>query len=315
MVPGNNSTAPGVYPIYPATIVDPCETPKRGLCMTYNGNKVKTFDGLVYSSSLHCSNTLYHDKLGGLFSVILKNCPKDLPSCKKSIIVQLSNIKYTFKRDNKDILFDVEGVQHPIPFSATGINVKLQSGVLKIDLDQAQTTVSWHSKSSITVEVSPLLRNRTAGLCGTFDDDHTNDFESRDGTIHQSPKNFVDSWKAFIHDTDENRCRMLDEPDWDEQKCPPKIMNLAKETCGKLLNNMKLQGCTKKFNFEMVMRSCLSDYCFCHNKREPQICSCKGISMLAKVCEATHEVNFGAEGWRDTTICRKYTRAVKISKS
>ena len=37
--------------------------------------------------------------------------------------------------------------------------------------------------------------NIFAGLCGTFDDDETNDFMMLDGSLVQSDKSFVLSWR------------------------------------------------------------------------------------------------------------------------
>lgn len=297
-------TTPGIYSMYHTQSIDLSRKPKRGLCMTWNGNKVKTFDGMIYSSSLHCSHTLFHDKIDGLYSVILRNCPYGDTTCNTALIVFLSNIKYTFENDNGVIKFYTVKAQLPIPSQMPGIRVNLVGSDLKIDLEQSQTTITWNSKRFITIEVSTSVWNRTAGLCGTFDSDFTNDFASKDGSVHASARTFVDSWQAPTLDPEPSKCIMGDDMDYDEHKCNPNIIEKAKMVCEKLVNNKKLQICTQKFNSEMLMRSCLADYCFCHNKSDPKMCACRGIAVLAKDCGVTLEVNFD-KGWRDTEMCRK----------
>lgn len=299
------SATPGIYSMYILSEVDMTQRqPKKGVCMTWNGNKVKTFDGLIYTSSLYCSHTLFHDKIDGVFSVIMRNCPYGDVKCNVALVVYLSNIKYTFENDKGVMKFYTIKAQLPIPSQMPGIRVSLVGSDLKIELEQIQSTITWDSNKFITVEASPSAWNRTAGLCGTFDSDLSNDFASKDGSLHASPRTFVDSWQAPTVDLDPSKCIMGDDLDYDEQKCNPDTMMKAKTICEKLVNNKKLQVCTQKFNSEMLMRSCLADYCFCHNKNDPKVCACRGITVLAKDCASTLNVNFES-GWRDTSICRK----------
>lgn len=45
--------------------------------------------------------------------------------------------------------------------------------------------IYWDTQRLITIEASAALFNRTSGLCGTLDQDPTNDFTSKDGTVHK----------------------------------------------------------------------------------------------------------------------------------
>lgn len=299
------ASIPGIYSMYISSDVEmTLRQPKKGICMTWNGNKVKTFDGLIYTSSLYCSHTLFHDKVNGLFSVILRNCPYGEVNCNPALVVFLSNIKYTFENDKGTIKFYTIKAQLPIPSQLPGIKVQLIGSALKINMEQVQSTITWDSDKFITIEAAPSVWNRTAGLCGTFDSDLSNDFASQDGSVHATPKTFVDAWQAPNVDLDPSKCIMSDDQDYDEQKCNPDVMQQAKVICEKLVKNKKLGACTQKFNVDMLMRSCLADYCFCYDKKEPKKCACRGISVLAKDCIATMNVNF-ENGWRDTEICRK----------
>lgn len=296
---------PGIYSMYYAQNIDMTKKAKRAVCMTWNGNKVKTFDGMIYSSSLHCSHTLFHDKIDGLFSVILRNCPYGDTSCNVALVVYLNNIKYTFENDNGVLKFYTVKAKLQIPAQMPGLRVNLIGRDLRIELEQAQTRITWDSQKLVTIEASAAVWNRTAGLCGTFDSDFTNDFASKDGSIHTSTRTFVDAWQAPTVDLEPSKCIMSDNLDYDEQKYKLVIKQTAEEVCRKLLNNKKLEACTQKLNSDMLMRSCVADYYYCYNKKNPKECACNGIAVLAKDCKQTFDFNF-ENGWRDTNLCRKY---------
>lgn len=298
-------STPGVFSMYYTQGIDMTRKPNKGVCMTWNGNKVKTFDGMIYSASLFCSHTLFHDKIDGLFSVILRNCPYGDTFCNAALIVYLNNVKYTFENDNGQIKFYTVKAQLQIPAQMPGLRVNLIGSDLQIVLEQIQTTIKWESHKFVTVEASAALWNRTAGLCGTFDSDLSNEFASQDGSVHASPRTFVDAWQAPTVDLDPSKCIMGDDIDYDEQKYNLQIKQTAELVCKKLLNNKKLEACAKKFDMAMLVRSCVSDYYYCYNKNNPNECACNGIAVLVKDCSAVFDFNFD-KGWRDPEICRKY---------
>lgn len=90
---------PGVYSMYMTNDLDVTyRTPKPAICMTWNGNKVKTFDGLTYTSSMYCSHTLVQDYLDGSFSIILRTCPygSNDSECSYALEIFLQSLRYTF---------------------------------------------------------------------------------------------------------------------------------------------------------------------------------------------------------------------------
>lgn len=96
---------PGIYSLYLSNDVNfKIRTPKPAICMTWNGNKIKTFDGIMYDSNLYCSHTLIQDYVDGSFSVILRSCPFDAEGhCSNAIEVFLQDLRYTFDNDGKFI--------------------------------------------------------------------------------------------------------------------------------------------------------------------------------------------------------------------
>lgn len=88
-------------------------TPKSASCMAWNGNKVKTFDGLIYSAQLHCSHTLVQDIKDGTFSIILRSCrPGDGSCTAPAIEIIVDATRFTFEVNGKNeelCLFSIRG--------------------------------------------------------------------------------------------------------------------------------------------------------------------------------------------------------------
>lgn len=53
---------------------------------------------------------------------------------------------------------------------------------LKITLEAVGISVLWDAQRMVSIEATAGLWNRTAGLCGTLDQDMANEFKSKDGT-------------------------------------------------------------------------------------------------------------------------------------
>lgn len=69
--------------------------PKPATCTTWNGNKIKTFDGLIFNHNLYCSHTLLQDRIDGTFSVVLRACSSSYKEpCSHAIDIMMANIKY-----------------------------------------------------------------------------------------------------------------------------------------------------------------------------------------------------------------------------
>lgn len=98
-----NMEIPGIYSLYLSNDVNfKIRTPKPAICMTWNGNKIKTFDGLMYDSNLYCSHTLVQDFVDGSFSVILRSCPFDAEIvCSNGLEIFVQDLRYTFDNNGR----------------------------------------------------------------------------------------------------------------------------------------------------------------------------------------------------------------------
>lgn len=55
---------------------------------------------------------------------------------------------------------------------------------LNIILEAVGVTIHWDGQKMVSIEATAGIFNRTAGLCGTMDQNGENDFMSKDGTVH-----------------------------------------------------------------------------------------------------------------------------------
>lgn len=92
----NGMQAIGVYSLYISSgLMVKHRIPKPATCTTWNGNKVKTFDGLIYTHNLRCSHTLIQDKIDGTFGIVLKACSNTHQEpCPHALEIMMSNTKY-----------------------------------------------------------------------------------------------------------------------------------------------------------------------------------------------------------------------------
>lgn len=93
----------GTYSLYLAgNVTIRHRVPKPATCVTWNGNKAKTFDGLLYTRNLYCSHTLVQDSIDGTFSVQLRSCPNGAPQpCPHAIDILMLNTKYSLENTSK----------------------------------------------------------------------------------------------------------------------------------------------------------------------------------------------------------------------
>lgn len=179
--------APGVYSMYMIQDLEVSyKTPKPSVCMTWNGNKIKTFDGLSYSHELVCAHTLIQDIVDGTFSVIVRACPYDAdPKCPFSLEIFAQNEQFTFEKVDGIIKMFTTKREIPIPVQMSGVKVTRSGTDVRIVLEQIPVVITWDSKKFVQVDVTETLWNRTAGLCGTMDGIMSNDFTSKDGSTHK----------------------------------------------------------------------------------------------------------------------------------
>lgn len=99
----NEALVVGTYSLYSmGNVTIRHRVPKPATCVTWNGNKMKTFDGLLYTRNLYCTHTLVQDSIDGTFGVHLRSCPNGPPQpCPHAIDILLANTKYSLQNTSE----------------------------------------------------------------------------------------------------------------------------------------------------------------------------------------------------------------------
>lgn len=85
-----------------------------------------------------------------------------------------------------------------IPTQIMGLRVAKVGLNYKVSLELIGLTINWDAQRTINIEATAALFNRTAGLCGTIDQDPTNDFTSKDGTVHKVCRKTCFCFELFL---------------------------------------------------------------------------------------------------------------------
>lgn len=154
--------APGVFSLYTEESgVTLDRTPKPSTCITWNGNKIKTFDGVSYSHELVCSHTMVHDTFDGSFSIILRACPYDSKQpCPHALEIFTLSEQYTLESADGRVRMFTTKKEIPIPVQMTGLRVAVSGSDVRIMLDQIPITIVWDS------QVNKLILSELDCVCG-----------------------------------------------------------------------------------------------------------------------------------------------------
>jgi von Willebrand factor len=151
--------APGVYSLYTSEDLEVTyKIPRPKTCMTWNGNKIKTFDGVQFTHELICSHTLVQD-IDGTFSIILRACPyESIQPCAHALEIFTQSERFTFEKsvDGRVKMFTTKK-EIPIPVQMTGLRVTLSGLDVRVLLEQIPITITWNSEVSDFSLMSKIL--------------------------------------------------------------------------------------------------------------------------------------------------------------
>ena len=144
-----------------------------------------------------------------------------------------------------------------------------------------------YSGSRVYVTVAPKFKNKTSGLCGTFNQNQNDDFRTPEGIVDSNPTAFGNSWKmdATCKQTVKGR-----------HPCDVQVQKAA--FADKKCNKLKLSPFTKCHQVvdpENFIYACRYDVCGCLDGVN---CLCNAVAAYTKEC-AEHGVIIE---WRNNNI-------------
>ena len=254
-----------------------------------------TFDRRYFDFQGSCEYVLTQSCDSEEFSVIVTNgAHNQHVSCTDTVRVVIPN-------ENLDILLGRGGggtvTVNGVLQSNNGDEVILRSGEVEIvrvgthphvTFTRSGVRVSWDGSYRVSVTVSTSWRRRLCGLCGNYNDNPIDDFQTPDGMVVSSANDFGLSWTL---DNTQDNCGGLADTD----PCPSALMAEALLRCS-LLEVEEFSVCSDYVNPITFINSCIYDYCY-SNEADREHFYYSSLETYAEVCADTGVVI--SDGWRN----------------
>ena len=168
----------------------------------------------------------------------------------------------------------------------------------------------------IRITVSTTLQGMLCGLCGDYNNNHTDDLRKPDGTVipatgFGSPRvviggtinDFGDSW--LVPDLTNPGCNgdersRRNAPGVTGCSTDPDVISEGQIRCS-VLEQDPFTACHDVVNVTQTIFNCEFDYCCC-NETQREDCYCDALSSYASACA---EAGVAISNWRSPTLCRK----------
>lgn len=169
-------------------------------CFTWGGTHYKTFDDKIYSFDSDCPHMLLRETQDDLCTILTLNAPDCRVTggrCSRIVKLFVHDKEYTLANDETGVPTFFNGKRLlPIPVYLPGLRVDKSAHFILVFLDSLGVKLKWDGSLLLQVEVSESMWNKTAGLCGTMNDDPNDDFLTKSGTYTKSISTLADSWRV-----------------------------------------------------------------------------------------------------------------------
>eukprot|EP00071_Canis_lupus_P027269 XP_022260826.1 mucin-6 [Canis lupus familiaris] len=245
-------------------------------CALYGEGHVVTFDGQRFMFDGSCGYILTTDGCGAnnsrpTFTVLTENvvCGKSGVTCSRSIKISLGGLSIVLADRN----YTVSGEDPHVHFRVNAGSLNL---VLDITIsNRYNLTLVWNKHMTIFIKITRATQDALCGLCGNYNGNMKDDFETRSNYVASSELEFVNSWKdsPLCGDTSLaldpcslNTFRRA----WAERKCG-------------IINSPTFAACHSQVYHLPYYEACVQDACGCDTTGDCE-CLCDAVAAYAKAC-------------------------------
>uniref|UniRef100_A0A8C3TVE8 Mucin 6, oligomeric mucus/gel-forming n=1 Tax=Catharus ustulatus TaxID=91951 RepID=A0A8C3TVE8_CATUS len=245
-------------------------------CNLYGEGHITTFDGQRFVFDGNCEYILATDGCSvnrpiSSFKIVTENviCGKSGVTCSRSISIYLGNLTIILRDETFAISGENPGVQYKVIKNALHLMFDI------IIPGKYNMTLIWNKHMNFFIKISRETQETICGLCGNYNGNMKDDFETRSKYVASNELEFVNSWKEnplcgdvfFVVDPcSKNPYRKA----WAEKTCS-------------VINSQVFSACHNKVNRMPYYEACVRDSCGCDIGGDCQ-CMCDSISVYAMAC-------------------------------
>ncbi|XP_049569371.1 mucin-5AC [Orcinus orca] len=268
-----------------------------GTCSVLGGAHFSTFDERQYTVHGDCSYVLAKPCDSSAFTVLaeLRRCGlTDSETCLKSLTLTLGGGHMVFVVKASGAVF-VNQIYTQLPLSAANVTLFRPSTFFIIAQTQLglQLDIQLVPVMQVFVRLAPQLQGQTCGLCGNFNQNQADDFQTISGMVEGTAAAFANTWKTQA--ACPNVKNSLEDP------CSLSVENekYAQHWCSRLTDPRgPFTRCHAAVSPSAYYSNCMFDTCNCEKSED---CMCAALSSYVRAC-AARGVLLG--GWRDG-MCTK----------
>ncbi|EPQ03343.1 Mucin-6 [Myotis brandtii] len=245
-------------------------------CTLYGEGHVVTFDGQRFVFEGSCEYILATDGCGTndsqpTFKILTENvvCGKSGVTCSRAIRMFLGGLSIVLADRN----YTVSGTDPQVHF-------RVRAGSLHLVLDVTigssyNLTLIWNKHMTVSIKISRASQDALCGLCGNYNGNMKDDFETRSKYVASGELEFVNSWKESPLCGD---ARLALDPcslnafrrAWAERKCS-------------IINSQPFAACHSQVYRLPYYEACVRDTCGCDTGGDCE-CLCDAVAAYAKAC-------------------------------
>ncbi|XP_075537951.1 uncharacterized protein LOC142572612 isoform X2 [Dermacentor variabilis] len=260
-----------------------------GVCTAWGESHFNSFDGHIYDFRSDCELMMAKGRLsdGSQFEVTVQSVPCAAGDnvCKRIARIVARGQELVTLGASKNLPVVRFGPGYLIRETTLHVTVFTDVGLI----------VQWDKGTTVSLAAQPTWRGRVKGLCGNFDGDQANDFQTPSGGVAEGDARvFGDAWKlqeacrnniSFTGDGHEVCEHRPHRTVWATQRC-------------EVLRSPLFEPCHMEVDVEPYFERCVQDVCGCDSGGDCE-CLCTNIAAYAHECSA-QGIHIK---WRSQSLC------------